>query len=87
MTGIWLYAKKQGFINAGTENRLRAATRLYIFASIFSTLIWLVSYVSLVGCLLLFGLMFMVFIFPERIVSLQLYKIAKHRKVPLSANV
>ena len=86
MTGIWLYAKKQGFIKAGTENRLRAATRLYIFASIFSTLIWLVSYVSLVGCLLLFGLMFMVFVFPERIVSLQLHKIAKHRKVPLSAN-
>ena len=87
MTGIWLYAKKQGFIKADSESKLRAATRLYIFASIFSTLIWLVSYISIVGCLVLFCLMFVIFVFPERIVSLQLYSAAKHKKVPLPASV
>ncbi len=87
MTGIWLYARKQGFIKAGSESKLNAATRLYVFASIFSTLIWLVSYISMVGCLVLFCLMFIIFVFPERIVLLQLNKIAKHKKVPLPANV
>jgi len=87
MTGIWLYAKKQGFMKTGSERTLRAATRLYIFASLFSTLIWIMSYISLIGCLILFCLMFIIFVFPERIVSLQLHTITKHRKIPLPANV
>ena len=86
MTGIWLYSKKQGFIKAGSESKLKAATRLYIFASIFSTLIWLMSYISIIGCMVLFCIMFAVFVFPERMVSLQLHRTARQRKVVLSAS-
>jgi len=87
MTGIWLYAKKRGFIQAGSENKLRAATRLYVFAGIFSMLIWLASYISMIGCLVLFCLMFVIFVFPERVVLLQLHRASKHRKVSLATNV
>jgi len=88
MTGIWLYAKKQGFMKAGSEEKLSAATRLYIFASIFSTLIWVVSYISIIACLVLFCLMFVIFVFPERVVTLQLRRAVKHsRKVTAPAPV
>jgi len=80
MTGIWLYAKRSGFIKAGSDAKLRATTRLYIFASMFSTLIWLVSYISMISCLILFMMMFIIFIFPEKAVSLQLVR-PKHKKI------
>ncbi|TKK72044.1 DUF1211 domain-containing protein [Ilyomonas limi] len=83
MTGIWLYAKRQGFIKTDSERKLQAATRLYIFASLFSTFIWIMSYISLIGCLVLFCLMFAIFVFPERMVSLQLNRAVKHQKMPL----
>jgi uncharacterized membrane protein len=83
MMGIWLYAKKQGFIKGISGRTVWAATRLYIFASIFSTLIWLVSYISLIGCLVLFCIMFAVFVFPERVVAWQMRRTSS-RKMSLS---
>jgi uncharacterized membrane protein len=86
MTGIWMYAKKQGFIKTDSERKLRAATRLYIFASLFSTLIWIVSYINMIACLVLFCTMFVIFVFPERVVSMQMHRNIKHRSVPLPTN-
>jgi uncharacterized membrane protein len=83
MMGIWLYAKRQGFIKGVSKRTLQAATRLYIFASIFSTLIWLVSYISLIGCLVLFCVMFAIFVFPERVVAWQMRRTSS-RKMSLS---
>lgn len=72
MTSIWLYAKNKHFAKVGSAEKLRAITRLYIFASILSTVIWLVSYVSIIGSMILFALMFAIFVFPERMVAWQM---------------
>ncbi|MFI5172328.1 MAG: TMEM175 family protein [Chitinophagales bacterium] len=72
MTCIWLYAKRKGFIQTETPAELSAATRLYIFACMLSTAIWLISYVNVIGSLVLFGIMFMIFIFPERVIAWQM---------------
>lgn len=74
MTGIWLYSKRKGFAKTGSAKELKAITRLYIFASILSAIIWLVSYISITGCLILFVVMFIIFVFPEKIVSWQMGK-------------
>jgi uncharacterized membrane protein len=71
MTGIWLYAKYAGFIRVPTQKKLKAVTRLYIFASLYATLIWLVSFISTFCCMLLFCIMFFIFIFPEKIIAWQ----------------
>ncbi|MGN6532919.1 MAG: TMEM175 family protein [Ginsengibacter sp.] len=72
MTSIWLYAKRQGFVKVESPEKLKAITRLYIFASVLSGLIWVVSYISIIGCLVLFCLMFVIFVFPEKMVALQI---------------
>ena len=66
MTGVWCYARAMGFIDSKIPGLLEANTRLYIFAAILSALIWLVTYISIPASLGLFVLMFLVFIFPEK---------------------
>jgi hypothetical protein len=44
---------------------LRATTSLYVFAGVFASAIWLVSLVSVVACLMLSGVMFVIFLFPQ----------------------
>lgn len=68
MSGIWTYASGKGLADAPSVV-LRGSTWLYLFAGSFSTLIWLVSFVSTVACLVLSAIMFGIFIFPERAVS------------------
>jgi uncharacterized membrane protein len=71
MTGIWLYAARKGFAKAESEKKLKAINRLYILASLLSMSIWLVSYVSITGSLVLSGFMFIIYIFPEKMIALQ----------------
>ena len=66
MTGVWCYARAMGFCDAKIPGLLVANTRLYIFAAILSSLIWFVTYISIPVSLGLFVLMFLVFIFPEK---------------------
>jgi len=87
MMGIWIYAKQNGFINAGSEKKLKAATRLYIFAGIYSTLIWLASYISIIGCLILFATMFFIFVFPEKVVAWQVRKTTNKKVRVTNVNV
>lgn len=75
MTGIWLYAKRSGYIKADTSDHLKAATRLYVFASLLSATIWLVSYFSIIGSSILFCAMFLIFIFPEKMVAWQVSRV------------
>ena len=82
MTGVWLYAKQKQFTKTESAKKLRAVTRLYIFASILSTVIWLVSYISITGSLVLFGCMFAIYVFPEKVVAWQVNR-TKDRKVIL----
>jgi len=71
MTSIWLYAKRKGFIQMKSEKQLNVATRYYVFASILSTSIWLVSYINVACSLVLFCLMFVIYVFPEKMVTWQ----------------
>jgi uncharacterized membrane protein len=72
MTGIWLYSKRKGFAKTDSERKLTAITRLYIFAGLLSMTIWLVSYVSIIGSMILFVVMFIIYVFPEKIVAWQM---------------
>ncbi len=72
MTGIWLYAKRTELIKTDSEKTLKAITRLYIFASILSATIWVASFFSIIGSMVLFGIMFVIYVFPEKIVAWQL---------------
>ena len=69
MSGIWLYSARQGLTQTDSAKKLRAINRFYILASILSASIWLVSYISITGSLVLSAVMFFIFIFPERIVT------------------
>jgi TMEM175 potassium channel family protein len=69
MTSIWLYSKNKEFIKTGSAKKLKTITRFYILAGILSTVIWLVSYISIIGSLVLFSIMFAIFIFPEKFIS------------------
>jgi uncharacterized membrane protein len=71
MTGIWIYGVSKGFANESSAIELKANSRLYIFASILSAVIWLVSFISIIGCMALFVVMFIIFVFPERIIAWQ----------------
>lgn len=68
MTCLWLYANKQGLTKSGSTHVLRAATQLYIFASVFSGTIFIISFLSIPVSLVLFGLMFLIFVFPKNMV-------------------
>jgi uncharacterized membrane protein len=74
MTCVWYYANTMGFTRAASKEILSATTRLYIFAGTISTLIWIVSFFSIVTSLVLSGFMFMIFIFPEKMVAWQVQK-------------
>ncbi len=69
MTSVWCYANAKGFTRSSSAKLLKATTRLYIFAGIFSGLIWIVSFFSIMACLFLSAIMFLIFIFPKQTVT------------------
>jgi uncharacterized membrane protein len=71
MFAIWSYANFKGFTRSSDPMVLKATTRLYMLAGTFSTLIWIVSFFSVTACLILSGIMFMIFIFPKKAVLWQ----------------
>ena len=76
MTGIWLYATQHELTIVPREE-LRTSTQFYIFASILSGSIFILSFINTVVCLILFGLMFMIYVFPRNmIVSIDKRKLA-----------
>jgi uncharacterized membrane protein len=68
MTCLWCYAASAG-LTVEMPARIRLlTTRLYIFASVLSALIFAISFVNVWACLGLFVLMFMIFVFPRDLV-------------------
>lgn len=65
MAGMWLYAAKNKLITHESEASLKAATKLYVFASLFSGAIFIISFISVPVSLVLFGVMFLIFVFPK----------------------
>jgi len=78
MSGIWHYAYSQGFLKAASKEVLSAASRLYLFSTLFPVAIWIVSFFSITACLLLSGIMFAIFIFPEKMVAWQVSRRKQH---------
>ena len=74
MAGIWCYAHYMGFAKAVSTHVLRVTRWYYIFAAVLSSLIWIVSYVSIVASLFLFVVMFLFFVFPEKMVAFLIRK-------------
>lgn len=72
MSAIWMYANGKKFVKASSGKVLKATTRLYIFAGLFSTVIWIVSFYSITVCLVLSAIMFILFIFPNKTIALQM---------------
>ncbi len=69
MFGIWSYAYRQGFTQANTPQELKAATQLYIFAGTCSTAIFLLSFATTLGALILSAIMFSIFLFPKKSIA------------------
>jgi len=65
MTCMWVYSVKNGLTTTGSTATIKAATRLYIFASLFSGSIFIISFISVPVSLFLFVIMFLVFVFPK----------------------
>lgn len=78
MTGVWHYAYVQGFLKASSKEVLSAASRLYLFSTIFPVAIWIVSFFSITGTLILSAIMFAIFIFPEKMVAWQVSRRKQH---------
>jgi uncharacterized membrane protein len=64
MTSLWVYSAKADLISMDLPT-IKAASRLYIFASLFSGAIFIISFFSVPVSLVLFGVMFLVFVFPK----------------------
>ena len=69
MTGIWCYAYRNGLTSSDSPEFLRAVTRLYIFASVLSGAIFVLSFATFWLCLALFGAMFLIFVIPKNMVA------------------
>jgi uncharacterized membrane protein len=65
MSCLWGYANGKGFTSHDSPQGLRAASKFYIFASVLSGIIFIVSFFNIVVTLILFGIMFLVFVFPK----------------------
>lgn len=83
MTCLWLYAVKKGLTEEPDQNKLQAANKLYIFASMLSGLIFIISFFSVPVSLVLFGVMFLVFVIPHD----RIRRIAQFEKKSLTVSV
>jgi len=70
MFGLWFYAYRKGFAHNASKPTLRMITKLYVFAIIIPAVIFMLSFISISWSIVFFVLMFMVFIFPEKTISL-----------------
>lgn len=68
MMQLYNYAYIKNFVGGAPANVIRTTRHLYFFAGIYSTAIWLVSFISIVACLVLFAVMFLIFLSPKQIV-------------------
>lgn len=65
MTCIWVYANNNELTASESSQILKAATKFFVFAFILSGSIFIVSFISIPVSLILFGIMFLIFVFPK----------------------
>jgi uncharacterized membrane protein len=71
MTAVWYYARAKGYIRMSSPAMMTAVSRLYLFSTLFPVAIWIVSFFNIIACLVLSGIMFAIYIFPENVVAWQ----------------
>lgn len=69
MTCLWCYAQWRGLATGGSHRIVTITTRLYLFATVLPATIFLLSFVTIPGCLALSGVMFALFLFPRGLVQ------------------
>lgn len=69
MTFIWFYSKRKGFTKTESEKESRGTGHYFGFLGLMAVGVWLISYLSVLASLILFGLMFIFFGFPEKNVA------------------
>lgn len=69
MTGVWLYSHQHALLISAPPSVLKASDQLYIFASVLSGSIFILSFLSIWICFGLFLLMFLIFVFPKSIIN------------------
>lgn len=80
MSLLWMYASRNGLTKDEAAPHLKTICRYYIFASVLSGCIFVISFFSVYVSLFLFGLMFLIFVFPNNIVmQLQKNKFRLHK--------
>jgi len=82
MTSLWVYAYKSRLTVPESAQLLKAATRFWIFASVISASIFIISFISIPVSLVLFGCMFLVYIFPKDAII----RLAGKSKLPLKGS-
>ncbi len=65
MTSLWVYAYRKGLAEHPSDDTLKGATWFWIFASVISAAIFILSFISIEASLVLFGLMFLIYVFPK----------------------
>lgn len=68
MTTLWLYSAGKGFVST-EPGKLKMINGYYILASVLSISIWAVSYINIICSMILFVFMFVIFVFPETVVT------------------
>ena len=68
MTSLWLYSAFKGFVST-EPGKLKVINGYYILASVLSISIWAVSYINIICSMILFVFMFVIFVFPETVVT------------------
>lgn len=65
MTGVWCYSYRKKFTKSVSPEVLKAVTRLYLIAPAISGLIFILSFINIWICLIVFAIMFVIFVFPK----------------------
>ena len=69
MSCLWCYAQWSGLTVGASRRILTIATRLYVLAAVLPAGMFLLSFVTISGCLALSGVMFAIFLFPRALVN------------------
>jgi len=70
MTSMWVYSCRKDLVVIDSQIRFKACVQLYVFASILSGLIFIISFMNVWLSAAFFILMFIVFVFPKNMVDM-----------------
>jgi hypothetical protein len=69
MTCLWYYAQWRGLATGPSRRIITLTTRLYLLTAVIPAGMFLLSFVTIPGCLALSAVMFAIFLFPKAVVK------------------